>query len=839
MTKVVPTSQDNTTDASGGDDRQELVECRESVSAKKPVSLAGCFSMRVVIIILIISLLLTCSLFIWLASFIGSRNTVNELTTNLIEQVGKKILVFLSGEISPIAGLARTLANDFNLGIVGRRPPFEYLFAKNVIYRPSAVGLFFPTEMYSYFNLTFFPDGIPKQTFTIYIKPKDMVGIEQWYCDEKDGSILSLAYNETKPLNIYSLAYWVTSFKYYDQLGVDGVYGDPYIVINSTACIYYTAKLYDPVAYIANRTKNVVGISKVNLSLLNIEKYLTSLSLLGRGYVLVSEYNDLVIGGSINTTALNKISRVSLFELTDKNAGKLMSDIKKQYGKMSETPQSFEINSLGIDYMIRRMEFVLENIRWNVYLIVYTEDVSKTTTINTAISAGVATAVIIVGLLLSIVIGRVITGPLTYLEKQFMKIKKFDLVNVKFTSSRFKEIDSIYEDLHEMVIWLNEFKSFLPETIFNQLRNMEGDQDKPNGKTNDSNENSKLERNETGIGSSSSAHTSSYKSNHQESKNSLHAEGGAISLFKLGLHEKDVSVVSIQICNMCKHMSSLEIGNIFAKIATGLSTLSKTMQSDLQILSVDEYQCSFVANGKKKPNVSALEAALKISKTLANILKGYEGVKVCIGVTTGKTQVGNLGTNSLRFYSIVGPLLSNVKKLLSLCLATGCTVLADSHTMTSDARNAFVSRPVERLMLENEKFDQSISSIHEIIKENSFEKDEWMYELEQQKANSRFKDFEVAFSIFESSIQSIGNNAMDHLSKSENILKEHLKNYPDDYAITNHILQIFEQIRSKTSQQNGDIASVLTTYRAEMSKCFKYEASSLSDLLELGSTTCN
>lgn len=44
---------------------------------------------------------------------------------------------------------------------------------------------------------------------------------------------------------------------------------------------------------------------------------------------------------------------------------------------------------------------------------------------------------------------------------------------------------------------------------------------------------------------------------------------------------------------------------------------------------------------------------------------------------------------------------------------------------------------------------KDISTIYEIFKENSFESDEWLYELEQQKKNLKYKDFERSFQVFD------------------------------------------------------------------------------------------
>ncbi|KAG2378858.1 hypothetical protein C9374_008006 [Naegleria lovaniensis] len=260
------------------------------------------------------------------------------------------------------------------------------------------------------------------------------------------------------------------------------------------------------------------------------------------------------------------------------------------------------------------------------------------------------------------------------------------------------------------------------------------------------------------------------------------------------------------------------------------------MQADLHILTVDEYQCSFVSgNSKKRPNIAALEAALKISKTLENCLLN-ERVRVCIGVSSGKTHVGNLGNHQLRVHSIVGPLISNAKKLSALCqIINGCSILADANTLSmGDAKQAFVVRPVERLVVENDAFHGIVSSVYHVIKENNVEKDEWMYELEQQKANGRFKDFESAFSIFEQS--SITDDvALEKIHESQKILQNHLEKYPEDTFTTNRILKVLETICDR-SKREGRVSHALSSYRTVVKKSFE-GVTNMSNLVEIDSAS--
>ncbi|KAF0978701.1 hypothetical protein FDP41_002521 [Naegleria fowleri] len=801
------------------------------VQPKQPTLLAGCCSMRLFIILLILILLIACSVFIWLASYIGSTQALNALSGDLISRVGEKVMTFMDSELSPYMKLTWTLADDFNNGIIGKSPSLKYLFSRYRIYNPFAVGVFFPLELYTYL----ISGTPPNEVLTFGYKPFNFTGVTVMYANSTDGSLMGVFNNDTRPFIISQQEYWKRSFQLFNQLGVDGVFGEPYVVKDSGVCIYYTVKLYDPILY-AQGQKQVIGLSKTNLSLNNIQKFLQKLSLIGDGFVLVAERNDMVIGGSINTTALDGKSRISLFSLTSKNAGALMQQVKDLYGSLNQTPRQIEVNSLGVDYIIQKMEYSFQNIQWNVFLVVYKEEIARTTNINTYISVGVAVGVVTIGILCSVVIGYVISQPLRYLEKQFMKIKTFDLERVIFISSKFKEVDSIYRDLHEMVQWLNEFKSFLPENVFNQLKNLQLN-------TNDSDKQPETK--------SSSLHQQEQQ---QENRPSSSHHHDALS------SQKSISVVFIHLHDFVKTHSSLEITHTFAKIASGLSTLAKTLKADLQIHSVEEFQLSFTEEGegsrsfnKKKPNLVALESSLKISKVLDNIgksnRKNANKLKYSIGISSGISNVGNLGSSNLRVYSIVGPLLSNARKMSQLCRALKCKILTD--IVCSEAQSQFVVRPVSS---SGEEYQKCVKSVFEVIKENVVEKDEWMYELEQQKANQRFKDFQSAFSLFEShayhsnsfhknvniphqqqqpfihSLTTV-HQVMEQISQSQNLLQEHLEKFPEDSLITKRLLRVLDTLKEeglKTMKNDDDLdddghslIQVLLDYHSEISTTLK------------------
>lgn len=78
--------------------------------------------------------------------------------------------------------------------------------------------------------------------------------------------------------------------------------------------------------------------------------------------------------------------------------------------------------------------------------------------------------VILLGLLVSIVLGSILARPLKQLEEQFSLMKVLILDNVKLSSSVFKEIQNIFNSLEEMLLWLQEIKTFIPDHVLEDIQ---------------------------------------------------------------------------------------------------------------------------------------------------------------------------------------------------------------------------------------------------------------------------------------------------------------------------------------------------------------------------------
>ncbi|EFC42421.1 hypothetical protein NAEGRDRAFT_80465 [Naegleria gruberi] len=727
------------------------------------------------------------------------------------------------------------MAEDYNLGLVPRQPSLAYLYKYYNTFKPYGIGLFFNDSLDSV-NVYGAP---PNEIVVWYHTPTTEFMLYAISLDTSTPNTTAKSLVKASPnYEVNAQSYWKTTFGFYSSLGLDGVFGIPYAIPgNPSYTTYYCAKLYDP-TYYSNGIKKVVGITKTNISLRIIESFLKTVQVLTSGYVIVAETNNLVIGGNINTTALDGSSRVSLFDLIDKGSGSLLNRVYQNYKGWTNTPIFIDFDG----FFIVKSNFTLVNLEWNVFIVVDKQEVEMVTNITTGVSVGITILIIIVGVIMSITIGHIVTNPFTILEREFMKIKTMELDQVNITASKFKEVDLIYLYLYEMTVWLNEIKTFIPESVFLQLRNMKEENTK---KTDESQANTKSKKHKNHPVSNSDAasidlesHGSRHFSNNSSRTSSMASKVQEVgnSLFKIGLNCKQGAVVRIKLIDFSTDLNVADIGHIFSKIVSGLSAVSKSIQGDFQVITVDDYQIyvsSVEGNGRKSSNVLALEAALKLRKLLVTINETSKThIRCAIGVSSGKCYAGNLGTSSFRTFSVVGSVPINAEKLAFLADDLRCDVLADEGTMDESTLKKFVSRPVDKLMevVENSQ-EGKVSVVYEVEKENTIEGDEWMYELEQQKANQKFSEFGKYF-FYDKNFEGLNNDEIinmlrDYEANLTAVVQndEYIKSYPARKLIKSigyfaHILEssgkntrfeLFKQYYSTVNNQVQEVYPPHTT----------------------------
>ena len=108
-----------------------------------------------------------------------------------------------------------------------------------------------------------------------------------------------------------------------------------------------------------------------------------------------------------------------------------------------------------------------------------------------------------------------------------------------------------------------------------------------------------------------------------------------------------------------------------------------------------------------------------------------------------------------------------------------------------------------------------------------------MYELEQQKANKKFKDFELAFSIFDpNTVSSLSDSqVLTKIQESINILQEHVNKYPEDTLITNRLLTVLDTFANNKHQ---NLAQSLQNYYTVLNRTLRGVAN-FNNVVEISS----
>ncbi|KAL9641689.1 hypothetical protein ABK040_013193 [Willaertia magna] len=731
------------------------------------------------------------------------------MSTRLMHTFGDFVFARLDSYFYQFIQVGQELAHDYNTGLLNNislNMWSKYLMKKHLYTDSFGIGVYMYDGLYA-ITVNGAP---PNTTISFNTQTKFDTRMSTYSVNSTNNAMIPESLRNVSLFNSTAQSFWEESLKLMDSLGTDSVLGDPYYSAMGAYTLHYSTKVFDPVLY-EYGLKKVMGIAKVNISLRAIQQFLKQLQLLNTGYVIVAETNNLVIGGSINTTAINPTSRVSIFDLQDRNAGSLMKQIATTYGNLSNTPNLMEVSSMGVGYSVFRDLYTIENIAWNLFIVIETGEIEESINISTGATVGVAVAVAIVGVLVAVLIGHFTTSRLGQLEQQFMKIKMMEFDKVDFVSSIFKEVDNIFLYLREMTVWLNEIKSFLPESVFLQLKSL----------TAENVQNAtKYEIDEIGsTGSASDQHISaSSKSSRRLSKQQFQETDGN-SLFKIGLSLKNCSIIRIHLTNFTKSFKGDEITHLFSKISTGLSSISKIIQANFQTLSVDEYQITissdFSDNRDKRVNQVAIESSLRFLKVITNINEttlNDRGVRIncCIGISSGISLCGNLGSSSFRSFFSVGGAVQNAKTLSTLASELNCHLLADSSTVNEETLPLFVARPVSRLLLEPFLYEKNqsmnVSNIYEVIKENNVEKDEWMYELQQKEVNEKYKEYN-SFFLFDR-LQQFSNDEdlLEVLKSTCEKMNFYLEKNIEDIAATKllEVLQYFAKLEVKEYKKCGE-----------------------------------
>ncbi|EFC39887.1 predicted protein [Naegleria gruberi] len=671
--RIVPENAESSWKAS----QKEEVEEEEQLlvaekKEKRPLILGILLSVRLFLIIVIMSVVLLTALSIWITSYKVNQDQAMEAVNVLISNIREKVSNFLNSQLVPAKQVAQQMAYDYhNKYVKIDDSALPYVFSKMRVYNITLANL-----CYGEGGLNAMQAVTVDETKGSFVWAKKNPGENflTWILDSDTGAVVK-SYGLILPAYpVGKMDYYVESlslFQNYPQ----GAFGNVYQVINSSMQTFFSVPIYNT----TNTTsKQRLGISKVNISLTLIGKFLASVEVLTRGFVIVSEFNtDYVIGSSLDIPEL-LLQRIHSVNISQHNAGEIMRKFHELSGKVETFQTTLTIGQTT--YLISSSAYVFENIKWRMTLVFEESEIMEGIIVSSYIILGVTVGVCLLGILISVLIGNVVTNPFVQLEKDFKKIEMLDLANIKPRSSLFSEAANIYACLTATVQWLKDFKSFLPDSVLNQLSDS----------NNDTCDKDKDPPGDSSLRESASAINLSNRKSETQSRISSHHDKKR-DMFKLGLSVKECCVVNVRINNMNeKYFSDPDVlSQTISKVLTGISTICKTVRADLQIKSYDEFLVIFA----DRPQVSniGLETALKIVAGIGhlndNLTRNGHGKLInSIGIASGNSLQGNVGNKQTRYFALVGTVIERAKDLCFMSSQFETPVLTDQITFKHEAK---------------------------------------------------------------------------------------------------------------------------------------------------------
>ncbi|EFC47594.1 predicted protein [Naegleria gruberi] len=163
MTKVAPSGseyEEQTTPS--------VVAIKEPLNPKTQprTCCTGIIPLNLFIVSIISVMILSGCLLVWLSSYLVTEKAINDLSTKLINESGRKIITYLDGVMTPIAKLTKTMAREYTTGVVTIPMFRNYLFPKFVEFRTTGCGFFFSVPLPSRYTYTI--SGTTSNPFPVF-----------------------------------------------------------------------------------------------------------------------------------------------------------------------------------------------------------------------------------------------------------------------------------------------------------------------------------------------------------------------------------------------------------------------------------------------------------------------------------------------------------------------------------------------------------------------------------------------------------------------------------------------------------------------------------------------
>jgi ankyrin repeat protein/class 3 adenylate cyclase len=326
-----------------------------------------------------------------------------------------------------------------------------------------------------------------------------------------------------------------------------------------------------------------------------------------------------------------------------------------------------------------------------------------------ATSLGVMFALTFILLCLSIILSifaaRIFMLPLIKLISQAEDIKMLQLEKVETDLAKgfsmFTEINSLQHSFNSMAARLKQFRSFIPSHILAVI-DAEIGENKFTGATGASNQ-SKVPAFPS---NDAASHSSSHSDSRGTSVSSFVNTRGMVSrALKSKLSSGSITIMTIRISDLSEILEMYSSEDVSETTKDLINAIKTSIQESLgQLVTMSSKKVVIVWNSfipQSDHRTRACRTAHSFMNNLEKIhtqwkQKNLPILKVYIGVCSGTVYFGNIGSDSTKFFTIIGKASKLSKVLCNRNKQWGTRVLV-SEDIYDAVKEEFYFRPVERL----------------------------------------------------------------------------------------------------------------------------------------------
>jgi class 3 adenylate cyclase len=358
-------------------------------------------------------------------------------------------------------------------------------------------------------------------------------------------------------------------------------------------------------------------------------------------------------------------------------------------------------------------------------------------------------ALIIISVIVSILIATAFMRPINMLVKQAEAIKLLQLEKVekslKQNVSFFTEIYTLQQTFESMTGRLKQFRNFIPDHILAVIEEEIG------VKAADAEMSSRGSKDSMNKGSET--HTGTDTMNMQPyMKNMVN------NALNSSLVSGNITIMTIKLPDFS---SILELHGANEVNETSKELLSQFTDiiriSKGQLVSISSTKAIVAWNTFITQSDHRIRACKVAHKCLAALKKLHDKWKsqnlplldISIAITSGITYYGNMGTHSMKFYTIIGPAMQRASTMYKSTSKWGVTVVCDANVYNT-AQEEYQLRPLFTLEDENSSADKKIK-VYELGEMKS--SDTWANELgdnNNKDDSSQWKVYNDAYELYES-----------------------------------------------------------------------------------------